>query len=103
MRVITALLGSVSYQVDSMDAYSTESSFSYSDPPPVLVAGSTAGAIERARDTVSAFGCRIGAVLNLADAAERVQLQGSASALWLELDEIDGELPARLFSLINSD
>jgi DNA-binding MarR family transcriptional regulator len=103
MRVITVLLGSVSYWVIPMDAYSTEASLSYSDAPPVLVAGSTAGAIERARQTVSDFGCRIGAALGLAEAAERVQLQGRASAIWLELGDADGDLPDQLLSRINAD
>src|SRR5437762_11533802 len=70
-----------------MDAYSTESDLSYSDLPPVLVAGSSERAVARAKSTVGAFGVRMGGAVALADAAARLRQQGSASAVWIELDE----------------
>lgn len=98
------MLGSVHTRDESMDAYSSEGSLSYSDSPPVLIVGSTMDAIERARSTISSFGCRVGAMLSLAEACERVQQQGRASALWLELDEhTERNIPADLLSTINAD
>ena len=63
---------------------------SYSGPPPVLIAGDTAAARDRAAATVAASGLRIGAVLGLHDASDRIRSQASASALWIELDEDGG-------------
>jgi DNA-binding MarR family transcriptional regulator len=84
-----------------MDAYSAET-ITYSDGPPVLIAGSTGEAIERARQAVDDFGCRIGAAVDLAHAAERIRQQASASALWIELDRSNSpQLPLELISTVN--
>jgi hypothetical protein len=87
-----------------MDAYSTESDLPYSDAPPVLIAGSSKGAVARAKSTVAAFGVRIGDAVQLADATARLQAQGSASAVWVELDEVSvGEIIEQLVDQLNAD
>ena len=88
-----------------MDAYSTDrANLSYFDAPPVLIAGSSGDAIARARSTVSAFGLRVAGACELADAAARLERQGSASALWLELDDRPpAALSADLVERLNSD
>jgi DNA-binding MarR family transcriptional regulator len=87
-----------------MDAFSTEYDLSYSDAPPVLVAGSTETAIERARNTVSSSGYRLAAALRLAEAGSRLQLQANASAVWVEFDgnSVDDAAGELILSL-NSD
>jgi hypothetical protein len=87
-----------------MDAYSTELDISYSDLPPVLVAGSSEGALGRAKSTIGAFGVRIGDAVALPDAAARLHRQGSASAVWVELDQAStGEIIDELIAQINVD
>lgn len=87
-----------------MDAYSTESDFSYSDMPPVFVAGSSASAIARAKSTVESFGVRLAGETQVVDTLARLQLQGSASAVWVELDEISSdELMDELLEQLNAD
>ncbi len=70
-----------------MDAYSTESDLSYSDLPPVFIAGSSDTAIVRARATVESFRLRIAGAMPLVGAAARLQQQASATAVWVELDD----------------
>ncbi|MEO7750802.1 MAG: MarR family transcriptional regulator [Sphingomicrobium sp.] len=59
----------------------------YSDQPPVLIAASSDAAMSRARRTIEASGLRIGASLPIAAAGERIALQASATAVWVELDD----------------
>jgi DNA-binding MarR family transcriptional regulator len=71
-----------------MDAISSNrSNFDYSGAAPVLVTASSEPAMARALRTVEAAGHRVGARLPLKEARERIGLQGSASAVWIELDE----------------
>ncbi len=87
-----------------MDAFSTEPNLSYSDPPPVLIAGSSERAVARAKSTVGAFGVRIGNAAPLAEAAARLRQQGSASAVWVELDQVEvSEILDQLIRQLNSD
>jgi hypothetical protein len=87
-----------------MDAFSTESNLPYSDAPPVLIAGSSERAVARAKSTVEAFGVRIGNAALLAEATARLQQQGSASAVWVELDGGGvGEILEQLIRQLNSD
>lgn len=79
-----------------MDAIMTGPDISYSDSPPVLVAGSSETAIARARLTIEAFGLRLAAGVLLGDASARLNHQASASALWVELDEFDATADAFL-------
>jgi len=87
-----------------MDAYSTESDLSYSDLPPVFIAGSSEAAIARARSTVEPFGLRIAGAIAVADAASRLQQQASTTAVWVELDEgSSSDLADELFDQLNAD
>lgn len=63
---------------------------SYSDQPPILIGASSEAALAKATRTVEAAGCRIGDVMTLASARERIQRQVAASAVWLELDRDGG-------------
>jgi hypothetical protein len=57
--------------------------------PPVLVAGNSEAALRRGTRTVEASGLRIADAVLLDTAIERIDRQGAASALWLELDDDD--------------
>ena len=87
-----------------MDAYLTDA-----DPqtgfgrPPVLIAGDGAAALERAAETVAACGLRIADRVGLEDAAERIERQAAASALWVELAGDRGEVMDRLLDQVNRD
>jgi hypothetical protein len=75
-------------------SYSSLTSFS---APPVLVAGNSADAIQRGVRSVEASGYRVADEVKIHDAEARLELQGAASALWIELDrdpgvELDGLL-----------
>ena len=74
-----------------MDAYSTESSLSYSGPPPLLIAGTSNQALRRASETARLSGIRVGAQLGLGEARERLRQQASASAIWIEVDSDCGQ------------
>jgi len=87
-----------------MDAYTTEPhGDSYFDSAPVLIAGDTDAALQRAARTVEAAGARIGAVLPLDAAADRIGLQASATAVWIELERDSGPAMDRLLAQVNGD
>lgn len=76
---------------------------SYSDKPPILICASSDAAMARAVHTVEAAGCRIGDIMALGSAAERLESQVAASAVWLELDEDCGAEMDDLLSFIGSN
>jgi len=87
-----------------MNAYSTEpygQSLSHSSP--VLIAGDSDAALQRAARTVEAAGARIGAVVPLDGAADRIALQAAASAVWIELDQDGGPAMDRLLHQVSND
>ena len=87
-----------------MDAYSTGlSGNSYSGAAPILIAGNSDAALERAACTVSAAGGRIGAVIPLDEAVDRIALQASARAVWIELEHDGGPAMDRLLSQVKAD
>ena len=87
-----------------MNAYTTETyDQSYSAAPPVLIAGDSDAALQRAARTVEAAGGRIGAILPLAGAADRIALQAAASAVWIELDHDGGPAMDRLLRQVRED
>ena len=93
-----------------MDAYTTEpsrttepSGDSYSGAAPVLIAGDSDSALQRAARTVEASGLRIGATVPLETAAERISLQASASALWVELERDGGAVMDRVLEQVGAD
>ncbi|MBA3667317.1 MAG: MarR family transcriptional regulator [Sphingomonas sp.] len=73
----------------------------YAGPPPVLVVAGSSIAHRRAATTIEAAGFRV-APVSLADAVDRMALQASASALWVELDEDSPELD-RLLDRIDAE
>ena len=87
-----------------MNAYTTEpSGDSYSGSAPVLIAGDTDLALQRAARTVEAAGGRIGAIIPLGAAADRIALQASVTAVWIELDHDGGRAMDRLLAQVSAD
>lgn len=87
-----------------MDAYTSQpSGDSYISAAPVLIAGDSDAALQRAARTVEASGARIGATVPLQGAAERIALQASASALWVELEQDGGAAMDRLLDQVSGD
>jgi len=86
-----------------MDAIPTQASVTYLDDAPVLLTGSSDTAIERARRTIEAFGARVAGPLPLAEAGDRIELQGSASAVWIELDRDCGGPMDALLAHVSRD
>src|SRR6185295_10890229 len=70
------------------DSIMTETDLPYLDVPPLLVAGSSDEAIERGRRTAEAFGIRLGEAMRIDDVPGRLERQASASALWIELEDL---------------
>jgi len=58
--------------------------------PPVLVAGDCPSALERGAKAVGTAGYRVAAQTPIERAAERLELQGAASAIWIELEQEEG-------------
>jgi DNA-binding MarR family transcriptional regulator len=87
-----------------MDAYTSEPfGDSYFDSAPVLIAGDSDAALQRAARTVEAAGARVGAVVPLDAAVDRISLQASATAVWIELEGDGGAAMDRLLSRVNGD
>jgi hypothetical protein len=87
-----------------MDAIPTDrASVTYLDQAPVLLTGSSDAAIDRARRTIEAYGARVAGLLPLSEAAERIELQGSASAIWIELDRDCGGPMDTLLEQVSRD
>ena len=78
------------------DSIMTETDLPYLDVPPLLVAGSSDEAIERGRRTAEAFGIRLGEAMRTDDVRGRLERQASASALWIELEDLGAEWKASL-------
>ncbi len=73
------------------------------DPPPILIAGDSQEALDRAARTIEASGLRIADRVRIEAAPQRLDRQASASALWVEL-EVDGGAPMdRLLDQVNRD
>lgn len=73
------------------------------DPPPILIAGDSEAALDRAARTIAASGLRIADRVGLEQAPERIDRQVAASALWVELDADRGAPMDRLLDLVNRD
>jgi DNA-binding MarR family transcriptional regulator len=87
-----------------MNAYTTEPyGDSYFGSAPVLIAGDSEASLRRAALTVEAAGARIGASVPLEQAAERIALQASASAIWIELERDGGPTMDRLLTQVGND
>lgn len=88
-----------------MTAYLTEAHDRNSafDRPPILIAGDSEAALQRAARIVAACGLRIADTVGLDEAPDRIERQAAASALWVELDSDRGELMDRLLDCVNQD
>jgi DNA-binding MarR family transcriptional regulator len=87
-----------------MEAYSTEqSNLTYSDQPPVLVVSSSEVAAARALRSIGISGARVGASLNIPEAASRLKLQAAASAIWIEIEEDGGAPMDELLATVSSE
>ena len=85
-----------------MDAYSSlTADTSYSSSAPVLLAGSSGPAMRRAEATVEASGLRIGAKLPIEEALDRLKVQASAKAVWVELGWDWGEQMDEIIRRVN--
>ena len=73
------------------------------DRPPILIAGDSQAALDRASQTIAACGLRIADAVGLEQAPERIELQASASALWIELEQDSGASMDRLLDHVNRD
>lgn len=73
--------------IGQMDSYLSDqtSSGSLTDAP-ALIVGSSSNALSRALATVSACGMRVAGQIQMDEAAERIERQVSASAIWIELE-----------------
>ena len=70
-----------------MDAILTGAAdLGYSDLPPALIFGTSDAAISRAFNSIRASGLRIGATVPVEEAEARLDVQGRASAVWVEVD-----------------
>jgi DNA-binding MarR family transcriptional regulator len=97
------MLGSDSTSgVHPMDAILTDrNELNYSDNPPIIVAASSDAAMTRAISTVEASGLRVADAVALPSAAERIEMQISATAVWVELDEDGGGPMDELLGLVS--
>jgi len=75
----------------------------YSDAPPVIVAANSDAALRRGLGTIEASGLRVADRVTLASAAERIEKQVSATAVWIELDEDCGGPMDELLGLVSRD
>ena len=74
-----------------MNAYSSErDDLTYFDNSPVLIVGSSDKALASAARTVEAAGLRVADRRPVESARERIRLQASAAAVWIELDRDRG-------------
>jgi len=88
-----------------MDGYVTEAENPHGclDRPPILIAGDSEAALERAARTIESCGLRIADTVTLEAAPERIDRQIAVSALWVELDADRGAPMDRLLDHVNRD
>jgi hypothetical protein len=87
-----------------MDAIPTDAAeLHYSSRPPVLVAGSSDAARDRAHRAIDAFGLRLGASLPIEEAKARIEQQVAATALWIEIDQDCGGPLDELLTRVSRD
>lgn len=87
-----------------MDSRSNFTSYSsefgdYRGAPPVLLLASSAEAEQRAHDPIEDAGFRVAPLL-LDNVGERIARQASASALWIEVDGLDGPVAETLGAIL---
>lgn len=87
-----------------MDMYSTGTDDTiYSGGAPVILAGSSFGALERAQPAIAAGGFRVGARLPIEQAIARLDDQGDVAAVWVEIDADAGGAMDSLLERVSRD
>ena len=86
-----------------MDAISTDADLNYADFPPMLLAASSHQAMGRAEHSAAAAGLRVGARLPIEQAADRIEEQIAATAVWVEIDRDGGRAMDELLAKIGRD
>src|SRR5215203_5010968 len=87
-----------------MDAYfAGRANSTYLDQPPVVIIGTSDSAMTRAERSIRASGLRVGAMVPIDQAAARLEIQGLATALWVEVDRDGGEPMDGVLRRINRD
>ena len=87
-----------------MDAYSSNQADLYTfDGPPVLIAATSQSAMARAELSISASGLRIGAKLPIEATAARLDTQGNAATVWVEIDSDCGGPMDDMLSRVSED
>lgn len=87
-----------------MDAYlSGSADLTYSDEAPVLLAASSDAGMARAQRTIEAASLRVGAKLPMDTALQRIEMQGRATAVWVEIDRDCGGAMDALLERISRD
>ena len=74
-----------------MDARLAGAHVSYDSRLPLVIAASSATAMQRAVETAGSAGLRIGAQVGIDGARERLRQQASVAAIWIEIDRDCGE------------
>jgi len=84
-----------------MDAIPTD--LGYDSDSPVLIAGTSDDGIARARKTIASCDLRVGYSCLVAEMAARLGKQGSASAIWIEVDRDCGGPMDELLARVSRD
>ena len=82
------------------DAAQLVSSF---EPPPILVTGDSATALQRGARTIEDHGLRVAAAVPLDLASGRIERQAAMAALWIELDSDGGGELESLLERVRSE
>ena len=87
-----------------MDALQTDpADLGYSDQPPILLTATSESAMLRAASVIQASDLRISSMMPIESAEARLELQASATAVWLELDQDTGGPLEHLLSHVSRD
>jgi len=88
-----------------MDAYlsNNQNRGNSFDPPPILIAADSEAGEARALGTVTMAGFRVADSVSIEGARDRIDRQGAASALWIELDADAGAAIDGLLDHVASD
>ena len=84
-------------------SHTNQIDLSYSGTAPILIASTSELASARATSAAHASGRRVGAVMELKGARERIERQAAASTIWIEIDRDCGEAMDDLLSCIAGD
>lgn len=86
-----------------MDAYSTDANLTYSSDAPVLLAASSAEAMEAAERVIFARGLRIGGSAPIERAADLIDRQVRTGLVWVEVDRDCGQALDQLLDKVSQE